>query len=269
MEQRKYETRKKSHTDQGVANIGKAPKGQRKEITDALEKGLVLRINDQGAKSWMLSYRVSGEGGTSPTGRKLQGRTRKMPLGPFPSLSVKAARLKAQEMKEKARNGEDPNIARQAAIQSRRNDEALTFRVMAERYLEDAKVGKKVGKTPSLKPDTVKNRRGRLHRLVLPVLGDRPLADITYDEVDLLISKLQKTAAVTVPNDTLEDINGVFNYAKTKRLIKENPALSLSVPSGTEERDRVLRYSELRDLWDASGRLGNYGKVLPVLALTG
>ena len=270
MEQKRYQSRKKALTDQGIENLSKAPRGQRKELSD-LETGLTLRVNDQGAKTWMLSYRIRGEGGTSPTGKTLQGKTRKMVLGQFPTLGLTSARKKAGELKEMARKGTDPNIARQGEIQQRRNDEALTFGVVAEWYLEDAALGKKVGKKGAIIPESVKQRRKDLEKYSLPDLKDRPLADITFEELDRFIVKVQKTApAKSVPARVLGDVRAIFFYAKhKKRLIRRDPTTDLVDDTEKVERDRVLKHSELRTLWKACEPLGNYGKVVRLLALTG
>jgi hypothetical protein len=50
------------------------PRSGRFEIGDDLCSGLVLRVSEQGSKSFSVIYRVVGEGGESESGRPLAGK---------------------------------------------------------------------------------------------------------------------------------------------------------------------------------------------------
>src|SRR5437588_3498923 len=64
-------------------------------------KGLYLRIGWSGAKSWIYRYRADGQ-------------RHDLGLGPYPDISLAAARERAAEQRKLRLNGQDPLLARRA-----------------------------------------------------------------------------------------------------------------------------------------------------------
>lgn len=86
--------------------------------------GLHLQVTATGAKSWVYCF-------------TLNGRRREMGLGPFPAVSLAAARLLAAAARALAKAGQDPIAARKAE-QARQQLEAargITFKEAAEQFL--------------------------------------------------------------------------------------------------------------------------------------
>ena len=81
---------KKASTEVGLDKMS-APRGGRREIGDAVQPGLVLRIGETGVKSWSVIYKVPGERGVSRTGRPLTSKsfTRRALALPPASASVR------------------------------------------------------------------------------------------------------------------------------------------------------------------------------------
>lgn len=73
-------TSKKRLTNQVLERM-MPPKTGRLEIGDDLCSGLILRVSEQGAKSFSVVYRVLGEGGVTETGRPLAGKQHRITLG--------------------------------------------------------------------------------------------------------------------------------------------------------------------------------------------
>jgi Arm DNA-binding domain len=86
--------------------------------------GLYLQIKPTGSKSWLFRWKVDG-------------KTRMMGLGPFPDVSLAAARDKATAMRALRHNGVDPHEAREAARLKQRLEvaQAITFRQCADTYI--------------------------------------------------------------------------------------------------------------------------------------
>src|SRR5215813_13058347 len=63
--------------------------------------GLYLQVGASGARSWVFRFQIDG-------------RRRDMGLGPFPEISLAAARNLAQEARALAKAGKDPIAARDA-----------------------------------------------------------------------------------------------------------------------------------------------------------
>src|SRR6201986_1593945 len=62
-----------------------AEAGVRRDISDAREPGLRLRLTPAGSKTWVLACRDP------------MGRMRRFPLGAYPALSITEARAKARQ----------------------------------------------------------------------------------------------------------------------------------------------------------------------------
>ena len=119
---------------------------------DGPGSGLYLRVTPTGYKYWEVRLTVNGR-------RRTRG------LGPYPALSLKEAREKAQELRVRVRNGENPFGARggreltfaeaAAHAMADREIEVLTL----ERRLSLARAGAAVDsrRTP---PDLVPTRHG-------------------------------------------------------------------------------------------------------------
>src|SRR5580700_7120497 len=88
-------------TDRTIAQT--KPETARKEVADAVVPGLYLIVQPSGRKSWACRYRFDR-------------RLRKYTLGPYPRLSLAAARTAARKALESVALGTDPIIAKRAAV---------------------------------------------------------------------------------------------------------------------------------------------------------
>ncbi len=77
------ENNKKAFTDQMLEKLNPPKKG-RLEIGDRHCPGLLLRVSENGLKSFSVIYRVPGEGGLTPQGRLLAGPQHRITLGRWP-----------------------------------------------------------------------------------------------------------------------------------------------------------------------------------------
>src|SRR5688572_12103265 len=102
----------------------------RLELADELCPGLVLRITEQGSKSFSVIYHVAGEGGVSASGRLLAGVQHRVTLGRYPIVDLGRAREQARGIPISASEGKDPRCERRGAVLQRRSNsvEAVTGR---------------------------------------------------------------------------------------------------------------------------------------------
>lgn len=113
-----------------------------------------------GARSFFVNYRVNGA-------------ERRVTIGTYPDWSAKAARDQAKELRRRIDRGEDP------AAERREAREAATVRDLAERY--------RLEHLPRKAPQSQKNDWAMITNEILPILGDRKVADVhSGDAVDLL-----------------------------------------------------------------------------------
>ncbi len=127
--------------------------------------GLMLHISSSGAASWILRATVGG-------------RRRDIGLGSRDEVSLKRAREKARDYRDKIREGVDPIAGRKAAKDALRAAEAsrITFDEAARRYL--------AAKRHEFKnPKHAKQWESTLHTYASPVVGNLPVHDITTTHV--------------------------------------------------------------------------------------
>lgn len=118
---------KKKLTEIAVQKL--APEaGKRLEVFDTLTPGLALRITEGGKKSWSVMYRVAGRGDGGN-----RGALRRMTLGAYPLIDLKAARDKARAAIDLADRGDDP--ADQRKDELRQKGERV-FEVICARFIE-------------------------------------------------------------------------------------------------------------------------------------
>lgn len=191
---------------------------------DAKVPGFGVRVSGKtGRKSWVVRYRANGT-------------RRRVTLGTYPTVSLADARDRARATLYRVEvEGEDP------AAEPERD---LSFREAADAHLEEA-TGHRF-----------RERRARrikraFEKDVYPVLGGRPVAEVGRRDVSEVLSRIvgrgsphQATAVKTM-------MAGVFSWALDRELVETNPARAVRSPASTSRRERVLRPSEVRELWHA------------------
>src|SRR5579863_9983205 len=96
-------------TDARLRAPVKASRSRPELIFDGSVPGLSIWFGKRsGSGSWYLLFRVIGEGGTTPTGRKLRGKKDRLPLGHYPAVSLEEARAAANAALAQAKKGINP-----------------------------------------------------------------------------------------------------------------------------------------------------------------
>jgi hypothetical protein len=133
-----------------------------KPIKVADEKGLFLLVSPAGGKSWRLKYRIGGREG-------------KLGLGRYPDVSLKEARRRRDEARQKLANGIDPSEEKKAAKTEAAQAAASSFGAVGAEYLE--KIEKEGREAVTIKKS----------RWMLSLFGDafnaKPLNGITPSEL--------------------------------------------------------------------------------------
>ena len=185
--------------------------------------GLYLQVTPAGARSWI--YRFA-----------LAGRRREMGLGPFPDVSLAAARKAASEARSLVKAGQDPIEARDAERARQRLEEArgVTFDQAAKQFLD----------THESTWRNAKHRqqwRNTLDTYASPRMGTLSIAAIGIAEVTTILEPLWKTKPETASR-VRGRIERVLDWAKVRGYRDgENPArwrghLDKILPSHTKVR---------------------------------
>jgi integrase len=200
---------------------------------DTQVSGLALRVSE-GRKSWTLHY-------------TLGAKRRRLTFGTYPTISLSAARTRADEARAAVAAGHDPQ-----AIASE------TLQAICELYL--AREGDKLR--------NVKWRKGVLDRHVYPTLGSRPIAEIRRSEIVRLLDRIEEGSGPSMATQTLALIRKVMNWHATRSDDFLSPVVRGMARTQRSEqaRDRVLSDDEIRKIWTT--RCGVFGDYVRFLLLT-
>lgn len=171
--------------------------------------GLFLEVTPKGKKVWR--YRAKNVAGTK-SGQIL------LTLGEYPVVSLAEARKKRQELRELIAKGLDPRQVAKEKERAERQQKASTLEKVAVEWLEVRK-----GK---IQADTWKATDRRFRKHVFPVLGDKPIREITVQDVLGLIRTLEDKST-NIPRVVKAELGRIFSYAIQLGLADSNPATSL------------------------------------------
>jgi integrase len=163
-------------------------------------------------------------------------------LGRYPTLSLADARKAARKLL-----AEEPTPAAR-----------ITFAVAYERYKETL---------ASKKPRTRRDYKRMLEKYLLPKLGKKKLAEITYEQITDISSSL----AASEGGHCLAVGRTFFRWCvkPPRRYIPHSPLEGVAVVVG-KPRKRLLKNEELRTVWFAAEKQGYpHGTIVQLLILNG
>jgi hypothetical protein len=204
----------------------------RREIADKL--GLYLIIEPSGFKSFASRCRIGGKPAKISHG----------------NVSLSVARKLHADVLHEVKEGRDPRVAKQAGKATRRAVEADTFAAIVERYFQ----------IEGGKHRTAKRRRADLDRLVLPVLGNRPITLIKRSEVVAVLDKIELQNGPVMAERTLGVMRRLFNWHATRSDDFRSPIVRGMARAKTNPRQRILRDDELRAVWIRAGTVPGAGQ---------
>lgn len=233
------------------------PKGDRVTLPDTEVRGLQYRATRKGEGAFVLKY-------------KDQGKHRRTTLGKFPEMGVAEARKAAMKVK----GGDVPEPAPAPTPDQCIELSENTFAVVVERYLRTY-----------AEPNQKSHRETRrVLEYAVPVLGDKPITEISKSDVSDLLEHVLKHGAPNPKkkketetgrtfgvqaNRLHAHLRGLFGWAFDKDLIQIMP-MPLKKPAKETPRARVLSDDELAKVIEVVNALDwPNGPFYKTLALTG
>lgn len=169
--------------------------------------GLYLLIQPKGGKYWRLKYRFAGK-------EKL------LSLGVYGGsgvgVSLKNARKKRDEAKERLSHGVDPSLAKRLSKAQLYDTHENSFSVIANDWHSK--------KSQTLAATTAKRQRELLDNDILPYLGKRPITELETFELVGCLNRIVDRGALTTAHKARQAINQICKYAKQTGRLKFNPA---------------------------------------------
>ena len=197
--------------------------------------GLYVEVMPGGSKVWRYKYHRDG-------------KREKVTIGPYPSISIKAARDRHEALREQLHTGDSPAKAKRRDEVDRRATvaSAVDFRTFAQRWINETLFYRSEG----YRAQIVR----WLDNYVYPAIGSRPLAEVTPAEVLAIIEKRSDTAVTAERIRVI--VQQIYNFAIRKLLVSSNPAQPLrgAIARAPVAHHRHLSEKELAAFWRKLGQ---------------
>lgn len=161
--------------------------------------GLYLRVDPTGKKYFILRYWEDG-------------KERQMSLGPYPLLSLRDAREKRDEIQNARARGINPFMQKNVNVPS--------FAAVVSEWL-NVRMTEKA-------PQYLRTIQMRLHKYILPALGDRPVDAISSGEVLRLCRKIENLGFIDTAKRIKIICGQVFRYGIAAGYLENDPTTALS-----------------------------------------
>lgn len=177
------------------------------------EANLILRVKPTGARSWVFRYQSGGkiaEIGLGKAGKNERG--------------LAEARELAAQMRAAVRNGVDPKTV----LKPKHDPAAMTFKVYAGHYIDYLRATPRNGKTRNDK--AVEQWPSTLEKWVYPHIGDKRPADITYRDVQAVLTQKGKAGA-----------KGLADLPETQKRVRQR--IKVILDEAAKEENEPHRYN--------------------------
>ncbi|HPH66891.1 MAG TPA: integrase arm-type DNA-binding domain-containing protein, partial [Kofleriaceae bacterium] len=165
------------------------PKAMPYKVSDG--QGLYVQVAPTGKRLWRYKYRFAGK-------EKL------LALGAFPEVSLRQARERLAEARAALAEGRDPSELKKTA-KAEGLASANTFEAVAREWLEKF--------SADWAPITRTQAESRLSRLVFPLMGAKPIDQITPTDVLAVLRPIEADGNLETAHRVRQRISEVFRYA--------------------------------------------------------
>lgn len=169
--------------------------------------GLYLEVHPNSKKYWRYKYRFDG-------------REKRLAIGVYPVVSLAEARSAHMEARQLLAKGVDPSANKQKTSSAAKEEEASKFGRVARAWWEASR--------EKWKPDHGDKVWRRLEVHALPLLADRPAAEIKPKDIIAVTRSIEAHGALDVSHRVLQDIQRIFVYATVLEIVDANPAVNLT-----------------------------------------
>jgi integrase len=241
-------------TDRKLKSLKPAPAGKRYDIRDDV-RGLAVRVNDEGRKSFVLIARFPGS--NNPTRRA---------LGEYPAMTLERARAEARKWHQLLDEGIDPKVELERRQRAEARRQENSFGNVAEAYFAHIK-------RMNLRRAFEAERE--IRRELVSRWERRPITDITRHDLLEVIEAALKRGSSWQAHHIFSYTSRLFNWAIERGTygLETSPTHGMRptrVIGAKKPRSRVLTDTELKALWNVSEQLGYaYGPFVRLLILTG
>lgn len=168
--------------------------------------GLYLEVAPNGSKRWFVKYRFSG-------------KERRLALGRYPEVTVKAAREGRDKARKDRAGGSDPVQARRLGKISSASAAAVTFEAVAREF----HATKAAGWSPRYSARWLE----RMEKDLFPLLGALPLSSISAPVLLDTLRRVERRGAVETAHTLRQTAGQVFRYGVQTGRCERSPSFDL------------------------------------------
>ena len=205
--------------------------------------GLYIEIAPSGGKWWRLKYRF-------------EGKEKRLSLGTYPDVSLKAARERRDEARKLLANEVDPAENRKAHKGAKLERAANSFEVVGREWFQKNK------------PTWVEAHSVRILRMldgnVFPWLGGRPIAEVTAQELLATIRRIEDRGALESARRALSICGQIFRYAVATGRAPRDPSGDLRGALTPVVSKHFAAVTEPRKVAEVLRAIDDYEGTLPV-----
>jgi integrase len=187
-----------------VAAKNAAPKDKPYKLADGA--GLYLEVMPTGSKYWRLKFRYAG-------------KEKRLALGVYPAVTLKAARKAARDARDGLAAGIDPTETRRQDKLERSVGAANSFRAVALEWYEKEK--------PHWSESHIKRAGWLLEKNLFPWLGHRPIAEINPPELLTTLRKTESKGTLETAHRAKQIAGQIFRYAVATGRAERDPTPDL------------------------------------------
>jgi integrase len=208
------------------------------------ERGMYLELGVTGGKWWRLKYRHCG-------------KEKRLALGVYPDVSLKAARERRDAARKLLGEGIDPGSARKALTLARAEGSAHSFELVTREWF---------AKYSAHWAESHSSRIIRLfERDIFPWIGKRPIAEVTAPELLAVIRRIEGRGALETAHRALGNCSQVFRYTVATGRCKSDPSRDLRGALPPARGSHLAATTEPTRLAGILRAMDGYQGTLPVI----
>ncbi len=201
--------------------------------------GLRLQVRPNGAKYWMLRFTLTGKEGT-------------LLIGTYPDVGLAEARGKSEDARSLVKEGRSPVLERKLRRHDQVTADANTFGSIAQEWLQHNR--------PNWSAVHHERNEGLLRRILLPMLADLPVAQITRESLMVPLKSAYSAGTIESARRARAVASQIFQFAIETGRAERNPGLELA-------RSTILKSAPVKHF--AALQPEQVGPMLRALAASG
>lgn len=170
-------------------------------------QGLYLEVTPKGGKYWRMKY-------------KFAGKEKRLAIGTYPNVSLKAAKDERDSARRMLAQGIDPSAEKQARKASVKTVHENSFEMLAREFYQ-------VRMKDKSESHRVRTWRC-LEMYLFPRLAMRPINEITSVELLDVLRQIERTGKIETAHRAKQSASQVFRYAIVTGRCERDPAADLT-----------------------------------------